>query len=126
MTWSGVARRWDVLLVELEPREASEQGGARPALVVSNDGFNRHFPLLTVLPLSRSSGKRRPVYDFEVLVPAGAAGNPDESIIMPQQVRTVSRAVVSGRLGSLIDPVLREAVEERLFDHLGVDPVRRR
>jgi mRNA interferase MazF len=120
VTWSGVARRWDLLLVDLEPRELSEQGGVRPALVVSNDGFNRHFPLLTVLPLTRSSGKRRPVYAFEVLLPAGAAGNPEESIVMPQQVRTVSRARASARLGSLVDPALRDAVEERLLDHLGV------
>jgi mRNA-degrading endonuclease toxin of MazEF toxin-antitoxin module len=37
----------------------------RPVLVVSNDGFNRCFPPLTVLPLTRSRGKRRPVYGFE-------------------------------------------------------------
>lgn len=120
MTWSGVARRWDLLRVDLEPREGSDQGGARPALVVSNDGFNRHFPLLTVLPLTRSSGKCRPVYAFEVLLPAGAAGNAEESIVMPQQGRTVSRSRVSARLGSLADPTLRQAVEERLRDHLGV------
>ncbi|MHB1191736.1 MAG: type II toxin-antitoxin system PemK/MazF family toxin [Longimicrobiales bacterium] len=120
MTWSGVARRWDLLLVDLEPRVGSEQGGARPALVVSNDGFNRHFPLLTVVPLTRSSGKRRSVYDFEVLLPAGKAGNPHDSIIMPQQIRTVARSRVSGRIGALTDPTLREGVQERLLDHLGI------
>lgn len=120
MSWSGIARRWDLVRVELEPREGSEQGGARPALVVSNDGFNRHFPLLTVLPLTRSRGKRRPVYGFEVLLPAGAAGNATESIVMPQRIRTVARERVRARLGSLADPALREAVEERLLDHLGV------
>lgn len=120
MTGSGAPRRWDLVQVDLDPREGSEQGGVRPALVVSNDGFNRHFPLLTVLPLTGSSGKRRPVYAFEVLLPAGAAGNPDESIVMPQQIRTVSRSRVRERLGSLGDPVLRRALEERLLDHLGV------
>ena len=120
MTWSGVARRWDLLLMDLEPREGSEQGGVRPALVVSNEGFNRHFPLLTVVPLTRSAGKRRPVYAFEVLLPAGTAGNPHESIIMPQQIRTVARSRVSGRMGALTDRALREAVEERLLDHLGI------
>lgn len=120
MTWSGIARRWDLVRVDLEPREGSGQGGARPALVVSNDGFNRHFPLLTVLPLTRSRGKRRPVYGFEVLLPAGAAGNATESIVMPQQIRTVARERVRARLGSLSDPAVREAVEERLLDHLGI------
>lgn len=120
MSWSGVARRWDLVRVDLEPREGSEQGGARPALVVSNDGFNRSFPLLTVLPLTRTRGKRRPVYGFEVLLPAGAAGNVEASIVMPQQIRTVARSRVRARLGSLADPALREAVEERLLDHLGI------
>jgi len=124
MTWPGVASRWDLLTVDLDMREGCEQGneerGVRAALVVSNDGFNRYFPLLTVLPLTRSLGKRRPVYAFEVLLPAGAAGNPEESIVMPQQVRTVARARVRARLGSLADPALRQAVEERILDHLGV------
>jgi len=120
VTWSGVARRWDLLILDLEPRAGSEQGGVRPALVVSNDGFNRHFPLLTVVPLTGSSNKRRPVYAFEVLLPAGAAGNPHDSIVMPQQIRTVARSRVSGRMGALTDPALREAVQEKLLDHLGV------
>ena len=120
MSWSGIARRWDLVRVELDPHEGSEQGGACPALVVSNDGFNRHFPLLTVLPLTRSRGERRPAYAFEVLLPAGAAGNAAESIVMPQQIRTVARDRVRARLGSLSDPALREAVEERLLDHLGI------
>jgi mRNA interferase MazF len=120
VTWSGIARRWDLVRVDLEPHEGSEQGRARPALVVSNDGFNRHFPLVTVLPLTRVRGKHRPVYGFEVLLPAGAAGNAQESIVMPQQIRTVAQERVLARLGSLSDPALREAVEERMLDHLGI------
>lgn len=120
MTWDGVPRRWDLVEVDLEPREGSEQGGIRPALVVSNDGFNRHFPLVTVLPLTRAEGKRRPVYAFEVALVAGSAGNPSDSIVMPQQLRTIARSRVRGRLGTLADPALREAVEERLLEHLGV------
>jgi mRNA interferase MazF len=120
VTWSGAARRWDLLRVDLEPQAGSEQRGVRPALVVSNDGFSRHFPLLSVVPLTGSSGKRRPVYAFEVLLPAGAAGNPRDSIVMPQQVRAVARSRVNGRMAALTDPVLREAVQERLLDHLGI------
>ena len=92
----------------------------RPALVVSNDGFNRHFPLATVLPLTKRGGKRRRVYPFEVLLPAGSAGNEVESIVMPHQVRTVSRARVGRRLGSLLAAELRVEVEARLLDHLGI------
>lgn len=120
MTPAGLPRRWDLVRVDLEPREGSEQGGTRPALVVSNDGFNRHFPLVTVLPLTGLERKRRRVYAFEVLLPAGAAGNPRASVVMPHQVRTVSRSRITETLGSLDDPDLRDAVEERMLDHLGI------
>lgn len=106
--------------MDLDPGTGSEQSGERPALVVSNDGFNRHFPLVTVLPLTRIEGKRRRAYSFEVLLPAGAAGNPRESIVMLQRIGTVSRSRVTGTLGSLRDPELRSAIEERMLDHLGI------
>ncbi|GMV03840.1 MAG: hypothetical protein AMXMBFR53_01220 [Gemmatimonadota bacterium] len=120
MSPAGAPRRWDLVWVDLEPREGSEQGGLRPALVLSNDGFNRHFPLVTIVPMTRAGGKRRPAYAFEVLVPAGAAGNADESIVMPQQLRTVARSRVRQTLGALRDPELRRAIEERTRDHLGM------
>ena len=120
MTWHGVPRRWDLVEVDLELLEGSEQGGVRPALVVSNDGFNRNFPLVTVLPLTRAGGKHRTVYAFEVKLPAGAAGNPADSIVMPQQIRAIARSRVRERLGTLSDPALREALEERLLEHLGI------
>lgn len=120
MSSPGVLRRWDLVLVDLEPRTGSEQGGRRPALVISNDGFNRTFPLVTVLPLTGLAGKRRTVYSFEVLLPEAGAGNPAESIVMPQQIRTVSRARVSRRVGVLRDPERREEIEARLLDHLGI------
>jgi mRNA-degrading endonuclease toxin of MazEF toxin-antitoxin module len=55
-----------------------------------------------------------------VLLPAGTAGNLEDSIVMPEQVRTVARSRVTGRPGSLRDPDLRTAVEARLLDHPGI------
>lgn len=113
-------RRWDLVLVDLDGGSGSEQRGVRPALVVSNDGFNRYFPLATVLPLTKRAGKRRRVYPFEVVLPAGSAGNEVESIVVPHQVRTVSRTRLGRRLGSLRTADVRAEVEARLLDHLGI------
>ena len=88
--------------------------------MVSNNGFNGHFPLLTVLPLTSLEGKRRRVYGFEVLLPAGAAGNPVESIVMPQQIRSVARSRVTRVIGTLRHPDLQIEIEDRLLEHLGV------
>ena len=113
-------RRCDLVLVDFGTGVGSEQSGVRPALVISNDGFNHHFPLATVLPLTKREGKRRKVYAFEVVLPAGSAGNPVESIVMPHQVRTVARARLQRRLGRLTAPHLQADIEDRVLDHLGV------
>jgi mRNA interferase MazF len=113
-------RRWDLVLANLDPRKGMEQGGRRPVLVISNSGFNRQFPLLTVLPLTSLEGKRRRVYGFEVLLPAGIAGNSVDSIVMPQQIRTLAQSRVTRIMGSLQHADIQEDIEERLLEHLGV------
>jgi mRNA interferase MazF len=119
---AGPWRRWDLVLLNLEPATSSEQGRTRPALVVSNDGFNTAFPLLTVIPLTSHDGKRRRVYGFEVLLPERAAGNRRASIVMPHQMRTVSVARVLRRLGRLDDAGLRREIEVRILEHLAIGP----
>lgn len=112
--------RWDLYWVDLEPTLGSEQGGERPALIVSNDGFNAHFPVVTVVPLTGARLKRRRTYPFEVQLPRGAAGNAEDSIVMPQQVRTISRMRLRERIGVLSDRGLRAEIENRLLEHLGI------
>ncbi len=122
MAHVGPVSRWQLFRVDLEPAVGSEQrGDRRPALVVSNDGFNAHFEVVTVIPLTGARGKRRKVYPFEVHLPADVAGNPEDSIAMPQQVRTISKMRLLEPLGMLADPGLQMEVESRLLEHLGID-----
>jgi len=122
MAQVGPVSRWELFRVDLDPAVGSEQrGDRRPALVVSNDGFNAHFDVVTVIPLTGARGKRRRAYPFEVLLPAGAAGNPEDSIAMPQQVRTISKMRLLESMGVLADPGLQLEVESRLLEHLGID-----
>jgi mRNA interferase MazF len=107
------------MLVDLGSGVGSEQSGVRPALVISNDDFNRRFSLATVVPLTKREGKQRAVYPFEVVVPAGTAGNSAESIAMPHQVTTVACQRVLRRIGHLGAPHLQAEIEDRLLDHLG-------
>ena len=114
-------QQWDTYWADLDPSVGSEQGGdSRPVLVVSNDGFNARFAVVTVLPLTKATGKGRKVYPFEVLLPASTAGNPEDTIIMPQQIRTVSKMRLTGRMGALSDKQIRRAVEDKMLDHLGI------
>jgi mRNA-degrading endonuclease toxin of MazEF toxin-antitoxin module len=49
------------------------------------------------------------------------AGNPEESIVMPQQIRTISNVRLLEPMGVLSDPGLQAEIENRLLEHLGVE-----
>ena len=122
MAFQGEVLRWDIFWVDLEPHVGREQGGERrPALVLSNDGFNAHFDVVTVLPLTKRAGKTRRVYEFEALLPAGVIGPEVESIVMPQQIRTISKLRLIQRAGALTDEHLRGEIEDRVLEHLGIE-----
>lgn len=121
MAYIGAIHQWELFSADLDPSVRREQGGeSRPVLVVSNDGFNRAFDVLTVLPLTKEAGKRRTIFSFEVRLPANAAGNALDSIIMPQQIRTISKSRLLEPIGVLTDATLRTEIEDRILDHLGI------
>jgi len=86
----------------------------RPVLVVSNEAFNQGMTNVTVLPLTST---RRRLYPSEVLLSAGAAGQPLDSIVMAHQVRTISKQRLQRQIGQLDEEILREAVREALREH---------
>ena len=122
MAYLGRVRRWDTFWADLEPSVGSEQGGdSRPVLVVSNDGFNDAFDVVTVLPLTRAEGKQRTVYPFEVLLEESMAGNTWDSIVMPQQIRTISKKRLLEPIGQLSASAIQTTIENRMLEHLGIE-----
>ena len=121
MAYLGTVLQWELYNADLNPSVGREQGGdSRPVLIVSNDGFNKAFDVVTVLPLTKTANKTRRVYSFEVVLSAAAAGNLVESIVMPQQIRTISKTRLMARLGLLSSADVRRQIEDRLLDHLGI------
>lgn len=121
MAHLGAVRRWEIYWVDLEPSVGSEQGGERrPAVVVSNDGINQHFEVVTVVPMTKREGKKRRVYPFEVLA-SDLVWTGHESILMPQQVRTISKRRLLDRAGVLDVESIQIDLENRLLEHLGID-----
>ncbi len=109
--------QWGLFRAALDPVVGSEQAGTRPVLVVSRESVNRALPIVAVIPLTTRKPGRR-VYSTEVLLPAGSAGQPEESIAMAHQVRTISSHRLRQRLGSLDAPELRLAVRSALALYL--------
>jgi len=94
-------RRGDVVIVELDPTQGSEQRGTRPCLVVQNDVGNQNAPTTIVVPFTTSVGERQ--YPFEVLVSATESPLQEDSVATCAQIRTVS-------------------IEHRILENLGAIP----
>ena len=111
--------RWAVVRVTFDPATGHEQGGTRRALVVSYEPFHRSG-LATVCPITAARTETR--YPGEVAIPAGAAGQTRDGVILCQQLRTIAlERLVEPPDGRVADPALRRAVRAALAHHLGLD-----
>ena len=92
-------KRGDVVRVQLDPAEGSEQAGERPALVISPDIINEHSPVLLVAAIT--SRKTDSVYSFEALIEPPDGGLPLRSKVSLMQLRAVDRRRIVGWYGSV-------------------------
>lgn len=77
-----VPQRGDVVWINLNPQARHEQGGRRPAVVLSPAAYNGKVGLAILCPItSQVKG-----YPFEVAVPAGAAV---KGVILADQVKSL-------------------------------------
>lgn len=122
MAYLGKVRQWDVLRADLEFVTGSEQGGSnRPVIVVSNDGFNERFDVVTVVPLTKLEGKKRKLYPFEYLLPPGTVGHGMTSIVQAYQIHTISKIRLLEKIGNILDVDMRAEIEARILQHLGIE-----
>lgn len=100
-------RRGDVVIVDLDPTQGSEQRGTRPCLVVQNDVGNANAPTTIVAPFTTSFGDE--LYPFEVLVRARESPLAEDSVVLCNQLRTVS---IEDRIREKVGPVPPARVDE--------------
>ncbi|MFD1599762.1 type II toxin-antitoxin system PemK/MazF family toxin [Halobellus rarus] len=111
-------RRGDIVIVELDPTEGSEQRGTRPCLVVQNDVGNENAPTTIVVPFTTSRGDKP--YPFEVLVTAAESPLREDSVALCSQIRTVSiEHRIKDNIGTVADARLAE-VDAALEYSLGL------
>lgn len=111
-------RRGDIVIVELNPTEGSEQRGTRPCLVVQNNVGNENAPTTIVVPFTTSRGDE--LYPFEVLVSAAESPLREDSVALCSQIRTVSiEHRITTSLGS-VSASRMEEVDEALEYSLGL------
>jgi len=77
-----IPHKGDFLVLTFDPQAGHEQRGRRPALVVSNDLFNKHTGLCIACPVTTT----RRGYPFHVAIPEGQDVT---GFIMVEQVKSI-------------------------------------
>jgi mRNA interferase MazF len=99
-----IPSRGDVVIVNLDPSVGHEPGGLRPALVISSDDLNRSPARLVIVVPITGTDRGIPAH-IRVSSPEGGLTKP--SVIMADQVRTISRRRVARRLGTVSSATMR-------------------
>jgi mRNA interferase MazF len=112
-------RRGDIWTVDLEPVVGSEQGKARPALIIQNDIGNRYSPVLIVAAVTSGEHAR---YDVQVEVKAPEGGLRRHSLVLLNQVRTIDKRRVGRYWGRVSAETMRQ-VDKAIKISLGLVPI---
>ena len=112
-------RRGEIWTVDLEPVVGSEQGKARPALVIQNDIGNQYSPVLIVAALTSGVHAR---YDVQVEVEAPEGGLHHNSLVLLNQIRTIDKHRV-GRYWGRLSTQTMQRVDRAIKISLGLVPI---
>ena len=99
-----VPHKGDFVALTFDSQSGHEQRGRRPALVVSNDLFNKATGLCIACPVTST----RRDFPFHVSIPEGEAVT---GLVMVEQVKSIDfRSRSIKRIGAAPEPVLEEVL----------------
>lgn len=111
-------KRGDIVLANLEPVMGSEQGKIRPCVVIQNDLGNITAPTTIVAAMTSSTEHQ---YPFTVLVEKGEANLQSNSLIMLNQIRTISiEDRILKKIGSL-KPATMKKIDDAIKTSLALE-----
>lgn len=102
---NGTVRRGDIFFADLSPVVGCEQGGIRPVLIVQNDVGNLHSPTVIAAAITSRTGKNP--LPTHILLTAAEYGLERDSVILLEQIRTIDKSRLRGRMGRLDDRAMR-------------------
>jgi len=109
--------RGELYRADLNPVLGCEQGGLRPVLVLQNNVGNRYSPTVIVAAVtSRMSKAHLPTHVWLV---KGEGGLMRDSVVLLEQIRTLDKTRLKGRIGQLEGETMRR-VDEAIRMSLGI------
>lgn len=92
-------KRGDIYYADLSPVVGSEQGGMRPVLIIQNNVGNRYSP--TVIAAAITSQVNKAKMPTHISLGARTFGLTRDSVILTEQIRTLTNADCQGKMGTL-------------------------
>ena len=95
----GQIIRGEIVLVNLEPTEGSEQGGIRPVLIIQNDILNKHSPTTIIAPITSKIYTKE--YPTNVVLKKEDSRLKLDSTILLNQIKTIDKKRIIKKIGSV-------------------------
>lgn len=137
MSQPGYPMRGDIYWADLEPVAGSEQGKARPVLIMSNNLMNKNTSIVAIVPMTTDNDPELPETPFYIpikledieldqqgiknLKTLGPIYTPRDSILLGSHGRTVDKVRLKGRVGKCINENVLIRVEASIIDAYGIN-----
>ena len=115
-----MCKRGDIYYVDFGQNiDSNKQCGIRPAVIVSNNRANEHSPVITVVPLTSRTYKKRSL-PTHVFIPKGC-GLERNSLALAEQVEAIDKKNLREKRGQITDVVIMERITQTIQIQIGVD-----
>ncbi len=112
--------RGEIYYAELEQQViGSEQTGARPVLILQNNIGNEFSPTIIVAPITSKTYYKTKI-PTHIYIKASPNGVNQDSIVLLEQIKTIDKSRLKGRIGRLQAEEMR-LVNKALIVSLGID-----
>ena len=118
MRKNWVYRRGDIYCADLNPVIGSEQGGARPVIVIQNNTGNHYAPTLIVATVTTKVTKKEKMPTHYLIQKNPAFTEP--SVVMLEQLRTIDKSRISSYLGKATQKEMQD-MDKALITSLALD-----
>ncbi len=106
-----MCRTGDIYLAKLDDDdEGSLQSGTRPVLVVSNNKANRFSPVITIVPLTGNTGKRK--QPTHVIISGCGLAGPNTALA--EQITALNQTRLLKKIGSIRETVYERQIKEAI------------
>ena len=115
-----MCKRGDIYYVDFgEYTDSCKQRGVRPAMVISNNRANEHSPVITVVPMTSRTYKKR-FMPTHVYVPrCSGSGLDKNSLALAEQVEAIDKTQLREYKGTVTDARIMEQITRVLQIQIG-------